>query len=146
MRGLVEAYPEVNRGNGAALVPLKERLVGDVGNDSVVAAGGGRFCIADRMRECRNLLLARSNRRSREFAVRAALGAGRWRLIRQSLSESLLLASAGGGLGLLLADLGTRVAISVHPLRCHGLMKSDWMVASCYSQALFRCSQGCLRG
>jgi len=115
MRGLVEAYPEVNRGNGAALVPLKERLVGDAGTILWLLLGAVGFVLLIACVNVGNLLLARSNRRSREFAVRAALGAGRWRLVRQSLSESLLLASAGGGLGLLLADLGTRVAISVSP-------------------------------
>jgi len=115
MQGLVEAYPEVNRGNGAALVPLKERLVGDVGTILWMLLGAVGFVLLIACVNVGNLLLARSNRRSREFAVRAALGAGRWRLIRQSLSESLLLASAGGGLGLLLADLGTRVAIIVSP-------------------------------
>jgi predicted permease len=115
MRGLVEAYPEVNRGNGAALVPLKERLVGDAGTILWLLLGAVGFVLLIACVNVGNLLLARSNRRSREFAVRSALGAGRWRLIRQSLSESLLLASAGGGLGLLLADLGTRVAISVSP-------------------------------
>ena len=115
MRGLVEAYPEVNRGNGAALVPLKERLVGDVGTILWMLLGAVGFVLLIACVNVGNLLLARSTRRSREFAIRAALGAGRWRLLRQSLTESLLLASAGGGLGLLLADLGARVAISVSP-------------------------------
>ena len=115
MRRLVEAYPEVNRGNGAALVPLKEGLVGDVRPILWTLLGAVGFVLAVACVNASNLLLARSTGRTREFAIRAALGAGRWRLLRQSLTESMLLALAGGGLGLLLAAWGTRVAISVLP-------------------------------
>jgi predicted permease len=115
MRRLVEAYPEVNRGNGAALVPLKEKLVGDVRPILWTLLGAVGFVLAVACVNVSNLLLAHSTGRTREFAIRAALGAGRWRLLRQSLTESMLLALAGGGLGLLLAAWGTRAAIGALP-------------------------------
>jgi predicted permease len=122
MRRLAEAYPEANRGNGAALVPLKERLVGGVGPTLWMLLGAVGFVLAVACVNVSNLLLARSTGRTREFAIRAALGAGQWRLLRQSLTESTLLALAGGALGLLLAAWGTRAALNVLPT---GLPRAD---------------------
>jgi predicted permease len=115
MRRLVEAYPDVNRGNGAALVPLKERLVGDVGPILWTLFGAVGFVLLIACVNVSNLLLARSTGRTREFAIRAALGAGHWRLLRQSLTESALLALIGGGLGLVIAGWGTRAALGALP-------------------------------
>ena len=115
MRDLAAAYPEANRGNGATLVPLKERLVGDVGPFLWMLMGAVAFVLLIACMNVSNLLLARSTGRTREFAIRAALGAGQWRLVRQLMTESMLLASIGGGLGLLLASWGTRAAISALP-------------------------------
>jgi predicted permease len=115
MRRLAEVYPEANRGIGAAVIPLKERLVGDVGPNLWMLLGAVGFVLLIACVNVSNLLLARATGRTREFAIRAALGAGQWRLIRQSLTESTLLAIAGGGLGLLLSALGARAAVSALP-------------------------------
>ena len=115
MGNLVEAYPDANRGNGAAIVPLKERLVGGVGPILWMLLGAVGFVLAVACVNVSNLLLARSTGRAREFAIRSALGAGQGRLLRQSLTESLLLALAGGGLGLTMAAWGTKAALAALP-------------------------------
>ena len=115
MRDLAAAYPDVNRGHGASLIPLKELLVGDIRLILWMLLGAVGFVLLIACVNVSNLLLARSTGRTREFAIRNALGASRWRLLRQLLTESLLLAFVGGGLGLLLAGWGTRAALAVLP-------------------------------
>jgi predicted permease len=115
MGRLAEAYPDTNRGNGSKVSPLKERMIGGIGPTLWLLLGAVGFVLLIACVNVSNLLLARSTSRSREFAIRAALGAGRWRLLRQSLTESMLLAVAGGGLGLVVASWGTNAALAVLP-------------------------------
>jgi predicted permease len=115
MRRLAETYPDSNRGNGATLIPLKQRLVGDVGTILWTLFGAVGFVLLIACVNVSNLMLASSTGRTREFAIRAAMGAGRWRLLRQSLVESTLLAVLGGALGFLLAAWGTKAALAALP-------------------------------
>jgi len=115
MRDLAAAYPATNKGQGAKIFPLKERMVGNIGTTLWMLLGAVGFVLLIACVNVSNLLLARSTGRTREFAIRAALGAGQWRLLRQSLTESTLLALAGGGLGLLVAAWSTRAALNMLP-------------------------------
>jgi predicted permease len=115
MRGIAAAYPNTNKGHGARIVPLKERMIGNVKSTLLMLLGAVSFVLLIACVNVSNLLLARSTGRTREFAIRSALGAGLWRLLRQSLTESTLLSLAGGGLGLLIAALGTQAALSALP-------------------------------
>jgi predicted permease len=114
-RNLAAAYPDSNRGVGAKLLPLKFEMVGRIQPILLVLLGAVGFVLLISCVNVANLLLARSTVRMREFAVRAALGATQGRVVRQLLTESVLLALAGGGLGLLLAVWGTRAALSLLP-------------------------------
>jgi predicted permease len=112
---LAKAYPDANKGTGISLFPLKQDMVGDVAPLLYVLLGAVGFVLLIACVNIANLFLARSTGRFREFAIRAALGASRSRVVRQLLTESILLSFTGGLLGLLLAAWGTRAAIRVLP-------------------------------
>ena len=112
---LAETYPDADKGTGITMFPLKQNIVGDIGPFLLMLLAAVGFVLLIACVNVANLLLARSTTRIHEFAIRVALGANRSRVVRQLMTESILLALAGGGLGVLIASCGMRMALSVLP-------------------------------
>jgi predicted permease len=114
-QNLSAEYPDSNKNISAALIPFRERNLGSVQTSLFVLFGAVAFVLLIACVNVANLLLARSTARAQEFAVRAALGAGQARIVRQLLVESILIAAIGGAIGLLLAAAGTQAVLRTLP-------------------------------
>ena len=115
VRNLIATYPQTEEGSGINLVPIKEDTVGDVRETLLLLMGAVGSVLLIACANVANLLLARSTSREREFAVRCALGADRLRLIRQLLTESIVLAMSGGILGIAIAYATQKTILGMLP-------------------------------
>jgi predicted permease len=115
-QGLAAAYPDTDQGIGSAVFSLKQTIVKNLQVFLLVLLAAVGLVLLIACVNVANLMLARSSVRTREFAIRTAMGASQGRLLRQLLTESLLLAFAGATIGLLLAGWGTQVAIAQLPV------------------------------
>jgi putative ABC transport system permease protein len=114
-RALATAYPNDNAGETVRVVPMSEYGMEGLRAPLYAMLGVVAFVLLIACVNVANLMLARTATRSRELAIRRALGAGRGRLVRQLLTESVLLAAAGGVCGLMLAIWGTRLFLAILP-------------------------------
>jgi predicted permease len=110
---LEKQYPDSNRGRGASVMPLSERIVGDIRPILLLLLGGASLLLLIACANVSSLLVVHSESRKREIAVRAALGAARARIVRQFVTEGMVLVAGGTVAGLLFADVAMRILSSL---------------------------------
>ena len=126
---LAKDYPDSNAGTGVVLVPLRTQMIGNYQRPLVVLLVAVGFILLIACANVANLMMARTAARDREIAIRRAMGAGQWRLIRQMLTESVLLSTLGGLMGLLLATWGVQLLRGLMPKdipRLEGVSVDSW--------------------
>jgi len=129
---LSKQYPKSNTGVSVTVTPFIENQVGDYRSSLNLLLGAVALVLLIACANLANLLAARGAARAREFAVRAAVGASRWAIIRQLLIESLMLALLGGGLGLCLAAWGRDILVALAPPgvpRFQNVALNGWVLA-----------------